>query len=255
VNVLICVLVNQFELGAGLARCWVWVLAALVAGCGQTSSRGPSQTTANEGGNFSSGGSAGGGGASGSAGSGGGPAITLGGDVGIDENEAGSTSGPVAVPLLDTALCENSFVRVERLPDAAPFFSGTFDGEPVDVSESADVLEPPTFLVFRFGPKHVEAVSMRLYLRGRPYDGSLSVSAVDCGRYGDLFLRTEGGLRYYKLASAEVSTITNSVDGFSGLTQGSVFATWINDDGEQHVLDANFVLNAIMGDARVQADD
>jgi hypothetical protein len=149
-------------------------------------------------------------------------------------------------------LCDNVFVRVDQLPDAPLFFSGTFDGEPVDVFESADVADPPAFGVFRFGPTHVEAISLRLYLAIGPYAGGLTVSAVDCGIYGDLFFRPEEGLRYYQLASAELLTVTNSADGFSGLTQGSVFATWLNDDGQQHVLEANFTLNAFMGDARTQ---
>jgi hypothetical protein len=45
--------------------------------------------------------------------------------------------------------------------------------------------------------------------------------------------------------------LPTSVDGFSGLTKGSVLATWTND-GEQHVLAADFVLNAIMDDARAE---
>jgi hypothetical protein len=33
---------------------------------------------------------------------------------------------------------------------------------------------------------------------------------------------------------------------------GSVYASWIDDDGEQHVLEADFARNAVMGDARTQ---
>jgi hypothetical protein len=251
--------VNQFEVGAGLVRGLVWGLAALVASCGQVRHRDESQDTASDAGQRSNGagasGSAGSGGA-GSGGAGGGVGgLTL-GDSFAGDDEAGSTgvggTAHVAVPLLDTALCDNVFVRVEQLPDTAPFFSGTFDGEPVDVSERADVAGPPVFQALRFGPTHVEAISLLLYLPVGPYDAGLMVSAVDCGKYGNLFFRPRDGLHYYKLASAELHTVTNSVDGFSGLTRGNVFATWINDNGEQHVLKADFTLNAVMGDARAQ---
>ncbi len=234
--------------------------AALAASCGQTTSGDTSTVTANQAGQRSSGsgasGGAGSGGAeSGSAGRGGLGGITLGGSLTIDD-EAGSTgvddNTPVAVPLLDTMLCDNVFVRVEQLPDTAPVFSGTFDDEPVNVSESADIAEPPTFQVFRFGSTHVEAVSMRLYVPAGPYSGGLAVSAVDCGKSGELFFRPDEGLRYYQLASAELHTVTSSIDGFSGLTQGSIVATWRNDDGEQHTLKADFTLHALMGDARTQ---
>jgi hypothetical protein len=226
----------------------------LVACSGQVSRSNP-QSTASDAGQGSSdsgtvGGSPNGGGTSGTG-------VTLGGSVPVDRGEGGSTSvagaGPVAVPLLDTTMCENDFVRVDQIPDSALFFAGTFDGKPIDVSQTANAAQPPTFHVFRFGSTHVEAVSMQLYLADGPYDGSLQVSAADCSTYGNLFLRQEGGLRYYRLASAKLLAVTYSVDGFSGLTKGSISATWINDDdGEQHMLEAEFTLNALMGDARAQ---
>lgn len=244
--------VNRFQVDAGWGRWVVCGFAALVASCGRTSSGEGSKITASGAGQSSSGA-----GASSSAGrggvqSGGASGIALGGSLTIDDEGGGGVAGtgPVAVPLLDTMLCDNVFERVEQLPDAALVFSGTFDGEPVDVSESADVAEPPAFQVFRFGATHVEAVSFALYVPVGPYDGGFSVSAVDCGKSGQLFLRADEGLRYFQLASAKLHTVTSSIDGFSGLTRGSVFAVWISDDGEQHTLDANFTLHAVMGDAR-----
>jgi hypothetical protein len=241
--------VNRLQLGDGLAL--AWGLAAMVASCAQVGERGKPQDTASEAGQASSGASSSSAGVGGTGGSG----LALGGSAPFDD-PGGSTSvagaGPVAVPLLDTTLCENDFVRVDQVPDIAPFFSGTFDGKPVDVSDSADVADPPVFHVFRFGATHVEAIGFRLYLAEGPYSAAFQVSAVDCGISGDLRLHQEEGFRYYELASSELLTVTHSVDGFSGLTTGSVSATWINDDGEQHVLEANFALNAVMGDASTQ---
>jgi hypothetical protein len=219
--------------------------AAMVTCCAQVTERGKPRGTASE-----AQGSSGGSGGSASLG---GTGLALGGSVPVDDH-GGSTSvaGAAAVPLLDTTLCGHDFVRVERVPDTALFFSGTFDGKPVDVSESADVSEAPTFYVFRFGATHVEATSFSLYLAEGPYEGAFQVSAADCGTYGNLLHREADGPHYYALASAELVTATHSVDGFSGLTTGSVYASWIDDDGEQHVLDADFALNAVMGDARSQ---
>jgi hypothetical protein len=185
----------------------------------------------------------------------GGSGLALGGSAPVDDGEGGSSglagAATLAVPLLDTTLCDNDFfVRVDRLPDVAPFFSGTFDGKPVDVTESAEVAEPPSFHVFRFGSKHVEAASFPLYIADGTHSGWLTINAVDCAVYGDLVLRHDES-SLYKLASAELFTVTRSVDGFSGLTDGSVSARWINDDGEQHVLEADFTLNAFMDDARI----
>lgn len=191
------------------------------------------------------------GGSASSGGSGlslGGSGLSLGGGDPVDFAGA----APVAVPLGDTALCENDFLRVDQVPDMALFFSGTFDGEPVEVLESAEVAEPPGFHVLRFGSRHVEAISFSVYFAEGPYDGFLQVSAVDCGVVGALQLSPGEGLRYYNLASAKLVTVTRSADGFSGVTTGSVSATWIHEDGEQHVLDAEFALNAFMGDARVR---
>lgn len=250
----ICFDVKPFEFGDWLGRSLAWGLAALVACSGQVRRRDNPQSNANEAGQGSSDSGAAGGSVSGGGMSGTG--VTLGGSVPVDPNEGGSTSvaggGPGAVPLLDTTLCENDFVRVDQIPDGARFFAGRFDGNPVDVLQTADVAEPPPFHVFRFGPTHVEAISMQLYLADGPYEGTLQLSAADCSMYGDLFLRQPGGLRYYKLVSAELLTVTYSVDGFSGLTKGSVSATWINDEGEQHVLEAELALDALMGDARSQ---
>ena len=184
---------------------------------------------------------------------GGGSGLSLGGTAPVDDEEGGSGAGAdaVAVPLLDATLCENAFVRVDQVPDMALFFAATFAGKPTDVLESADVAEPPAFYVFRFGSTHVEAISFSLYITDGPYDGALQVSAVDCGVSGGLYILQEGGRRYYPLQSAELVTVTRSVDGFSGVTTGSVSATWLHEDGEQLVLKGEFTLNAIMGDARV----
>jgi len=247
--------VNLSESGARLARHLVLGLAALVASCGQTSSRDKDQHTTNEAGQPSNGAGTSGSAGSGGAQSGGVSGLMLGGSIAVDP-EAGATSvggkGYVGVPLVDTMLCDNVFMRVAQLPDAAPVFSGTFDGEPVDVFGSADVAEPPVFAVFRFGPTHVEAINLSLYLPVGPYDVNLVIGACGCGKSGELFLRSEPGLRHYELSSAELQSVTSSVDGFSGLTRGSVAATWLNDDGEEHVLRADFTLNAVMGDARTQ---
>jgi hypothetical protein len=239
--------VNRIRLGEWIARSLAWGLAAMVTCCAQVSERAKQHDAASEAGQGSSG-------ASGGSASLGGTGLELGGSVPVDDH-GGSTSvaGAVtAVPLLDTTLCGHDFARVDQVPDTALFFSGTFDGEPVDVSESADVSEAPTFYVFRFGATHVEAISFSLYLAEAPYSGFLQVSAVDCGTYGSLLHREVAGPHYYELASAELVTATHSVDGFSGLTTGSIYASWIDDGGEQHVLDANFAVNAVMGDARTQ---
>jgi hypothetical protein len=243
---------DRFQRGDWLARSLACSVATLVACGSQVSQRGNLQDTANEAGQGSSDSGAAGG--SSRVGGTGGTGLTLGGSLSVGDDEAGSASvsgaGVVAVPLLDTTLCENDFVRVDEVPATALFFSGTLDGMPVDVSESAEVAEPPAFLVFRLGPTHVEAISFRLYLADGPYAGGLNVSAADCGVSGSLIFRPHEEQRYYPLASAELVSVTRSVDGFSGLTKGSVFATWISDDGEQHVLQADFALNAVMGDAR-----
>lgn len=229
----------------GLPRWLAWGLAALVTCCAQVNERDQPRSAAGEAGQASSSGSGAGGSAN--VGGSGGSGLSLGGIDAFDVAGA----GPVALPLLDTTLCQNEFVRVDQVAEAALFFSGTFDGEPVDVLESADVTEPPAFFVFRFGSTHVEAISFSLYFAEGPYKGFLQVSAVDCGMYGALQLHPEAGPRY-SLASAKLVTVTRSVDGFSGLTTGSVSASWIHDDGEEHVLEADFTLNAIMGDARIR---
>jgi hypothetical protein len=258
--------VNRFRLGEGLARSLAWGLAAMAICCGQVSERGKPQDTASEAGQGSSsasggsgmalGGTSASGGSANLAGTGasGGSGMALGGGP-IEGDQGGSTSvagaGPAAVPLLDTMLCGHDFVRVDQLPEVAPFFSGTFDGEPVEVFESAEASEPPTFYVFRFGASHVEAISFHVHLPEGPYDGIFQVGAADCGTYSNL-RREAGSLHYYELESAALDTVTHSVDGFSGLTTGSVSASWIDDDGEQHALEADFAMNAVMGDARAE---
>jgi hypothetical protein len=246
--------VNRFQLGEGLARSLAWGLAAMATCCAQVSERGKPQDTASDAGQGStsaSGGPTNLGGTGGSGGSG----LALGG-VPVEGDQGGSTSvagaGPVAVPLLDTVLCGHDFVRVEQLPEVALFFSGTFDGEPVEVFESAEVSEPPSFYVFRFGARLVEAISFRFHLPEGPYDGGFQVSAADCGTHSNLLLLEAGDPHYYALERAALVTDTHSVDGFSGLTTGSVSASWIDDDGEQHVLEADFALKADMGDGSPQ---
>lgn len=160
----------------------------------------------------------------------------------------------VAQPLDDTALCENLFQRVGEIPDEELSFEATFDGEPVEVQSTPEDEGLPPFGVFRFGRLHVEAVSFTFAFPG--YDGSLLVSAVDCGIGGSLYRREADEVAaFFTIQSATFRTHTASIDGFVGRTHGAIHSEWsertdTGEPGEQHVFEATFVLDAAMADQR-----
>jgi hypothetical protein len=190
-------------------------------------------------------GAAGGRASAGTAGSG----ITLGGTINLGEAGMPAGGGPVAVPLLDTQQCGNEFVRVDQLPDMPLFMTGVIDGQPTDVQSSMQDASFPTVGVFRFGSRHVEHVSFSFFLTFGSYTSSINVGVVTCGVYGDLFEEMMPGV--FSMDVGRFRTTTYSVDGYEGITIGTMHAEWSNDVGEQHVFDATFALQAFMPDSRI----
>ena len=234
------------------------MLVGSLSSCGQAEHHPEPSARAGAAGSATVAGASGAGGATGGAGgnqaAGG---IWLGGAPSIAGEATGATGGVyVAQPLDDTVLCDNNaFERVDELPDKELSFTATFDGEPVEVHESADVENLPIVGVFRFGRLHIEAMSFVFAFPG--YDGSLWVSAASCSVGGSLSRREGDQLTgFFTVKSATFSSLTSSVNGFAGLTQGSFHSEWSSEPTnagqpiEQHVFDATFVLDASMPDAR-----
>jgi hypothetical protein len=220
------------------------VLAAWLLGCGRTNHH---DEPAEVGGHAGQGGV--------DAGQGGGVAggvVAFGGAGGLQlagfPPVMGGTGGEyIAQPLEDTALCDNVFERVARLPDEPLSFTATFDGEPVEVQSSS----LPVFGVFRFGRSHVEALSFDFEFA--EHSGAIYLSAVECGLGGNMLKRQDGQVvASFSLASGTLSSRTSSVDGFVGVSRGTLHSEWSNEAGEKHVLEASFFLHAPMSDARAQ---
>lgn len=237
---------NRFQVRVGGAA--ALVLLAWLLGCGRTDHHDEPVEV---------GGDAGGGGAA--AGQGGGVAggvVAFGGAGGLQlagfPPAMGGTGGEyIAQPLEDTVLCDNVFERVARLPDEPLSFTATFDGEPVEVQSSSMPGALPVFGVFRFGRSHVEALSFDFEFPG--HSGAVYLSAVECGLGGNILKRQDGQVvASFSLASGTLSSRTSSVDGFVGVSRGTLYSEWSNEAGEKHILEASFLLHAPMSDARAE---
>jgi hypothetical protein len=187
------------------------------------------------------------------AGSGGSGGLQLAGALPIaGDATSGSGGSYVALPLEDTALCENNLLeRVEQLPDEPFSFAARFDGEPVEVQSSATPDASPLLSVFRFGRTHVEALSFDFEFAG--YEGGVSLSAGACGHDGYILKLQDGQVvANFVLSSGKLSSHTSSVDGFTGVSRGSLYSEWSNETGEKHVFEASFFMRARMPDARAE---
>lgn len=156
---------------------------------------------------------------------------------------------PVAVPLADTQQCDNEFVRVDQLPNMPLFITGVIDGQPTEVQSSLEDASLPTVGIFRFGSRHVENVSLLFFLTFGSYTASINVSAAECGVYGNL--SEEMMPPVFSMNVGIFRSTTYSVDGYEGITIGTLHGEWSNDVGEQHVFDATFALQAFMPDSRI----
>lgn len=230
------------------------LFASFAFGCGQVRQGegagergGAAGSAGTQAGSFTGGvGGAGSAGGAAGAGGSGGLVLTLAGSAGT-----AVVDPDVPVPLGETRQCNNEFLRVEQLPDTPLFFSGAFDGEPAVAQREPADERLPTVSIFRFGSKHVEAVSVGFALGPGDFTGLLQVGAANCEMYGNLFQPNMQGLSAFALESGALRTTTHSVDGFVGVTIGALRAKWINEAGEQHVLEADFALESYLPDARI----
>jgi hypothetical protein len=234
-----------------LLRALALTLAALVGACGQVRQGDAASGAGGEAGTggLQAGASVGAAGGRASTAFGG-TGVALGGTANLGDGGTAPVDPLVAVPLADTQQCGNDFVRVDELPDMPWFITGVIDGEATEVQGSSDDASLPTVGIFRFGSHHVEHVGFAFALAPRGYTSSINVSAVDCGVYGYLSEAMMPPL--FAMDVGIFRSTTYSVDGYEGITIGTLHAEWSNEAGEQHVFDATFALQSFMPDARIR---
>jgi hypothetical protein len=85
------------------------------------------------------------------------------------------------------------------------------------------------------------------------FNGAVSLSVVDCSLGGYLLQPQDGeSLVPFDLDNGHLSSHTSSVDGFVGVSRGSLHSEWSNEAGQKHVLEAEFSMRAAMADARAE---